>query len=138
MENIDLQLSIKQLMEKYGISQSTAYYWKAGRTPHNKRGRPTTRTPKGFGISLDDAKRIARLSAQYVVGRRSVDRDPDGYDRYQECYQACLIELWMSGAADLALAFYACRGACYVVTRTWNASHRLNANYESFDEEKES
>ena len=134
---VDPALSVQQIMHLYNVSRAVAYQARNRGYVVGKVGRPTTRTPAGFKLEPADVERVATLSARLVVGRRELNTDPDGYDRYQECVQAARIELWVSGADTLPLAFSAGRRACLRVVRTWNKAHRLNNNFEMFDESKE-
>jgi len=129
-------IEVKQIMEQYNVSQATAYRAKArGWLLVNDDGSPRSASqgreakaviPKGFGMSEADAARIAKLSAQYVVGRQHIYNNTirawvRDYDLYMEAYQCALIRLWTTGARDEALCFKIGRRAALDALKSWRS-----------------
>lgn len=141
-ENVE-GMTPKEIMDKYGVSRATAYRAKDrgyihltdGKGRSASSGAPVKRVPKGFGIPEIAAKQIARLSANYVVGRQRI-YNPNlrqwvrDSDLYQEAYQRALIELWTSGASDEELCFDIGRKAALNALKSWRA--RLSCSYDDW------
>lgn len=130
------QLEVAQIMDVYGVARATAYRAKArGYLLINQDGTPRSASqgraahegkPAGFGMPEVDAQRIAKLSANYVVGRKRVFNKVAGQwmrdnDLYMEAYQCALIRLWTTGAKSEALAFTVGRRAALDALRGWRS-----------------
>lgn len=129
-------MSVRDIMDKYGVCRATAYKCKDkgyihltdGKGRSGSSGKPRTTKPLGFGIPETTAAQIARLSANYVVGRQRIynpntrqwTRDTD---LYQEAYQRILIELWTSGASAEALCFDIGRKAALKALKQWRSRY---------------
>lgn len=142
------QMTVREIQRQYGVSQATAYRAKdRGYLLLQDDGQPRTANqgraakeivPKGFALAEKDAQRIARLSAQYVVGRQRVFNTAlcqwvRDNDLFQEAYQCALIRLWTHGADSEALAFDVCRKAALNALRGWRS--KLAAFYDELEPE---
>lgn len=137
------KMTWREIVEQYGVSRATAYRAKdRGYLLLQDDGTPRTAgqgraakpvVPKGFGISEQDAQRIAKLSAQYVVGRQRIYHKElrkwvRDNDLYMEAYQCALIRLWTYGADSEALAFDIGRKAALNALKSWRS--KLAAFYD--------
>ena len=127
---LDGTLSAQDLMRVYGLSQPSAYraikrgYFTLGQ---HKAGKPVTRIP--IGLKLDNAtiQEIARHTGRKLApgGITLAAHGKAISDLRDEIEQAVMIELWVAGISDVALAYKAAKRRGIDVLRAWYQKHTI-------------